>query len=105
MDIADWRKKIDELDGRLVELLNERARAAREIAGTPSPNAHLRAHPGRDEKYPEGRNCRGATRISRYGIGSEGLNATFSSGIAVFAKFTVNQKCRRRMELVLIAQN
>jgi len=31
MDIADWRKKIDELDGRLVELLNERARAAREI--------------------------------------------------------------------------
>jgi len=25
MDIADWRKKIDELDGRLVELLSERA--------------------------------------------------------------------------------
>ena len=31
MDIADWRKKIDELDRRLVELLNERARAAQEI--------------------------------------------------------------------------
>ena len=31
MDIADWRKKIDELDRRLVELLNERARAAVEI--------------------------------------------------------------------------
>ena len=31
MDIADWRKKIDELDGRLVELLSERARAAQEI--------------------------------------------------------------------------
>ena len=31
MDIADWRKKIDELDMRLVELLNERARAAQEI--------------------------------------------------------------------------
>ena len=31
MDIADWRKKIDELDGRLVELLSERARAAVEI--------------------------------------------------------------------------
>ena len=31
MDIADWRKKIDELDTRLVELLNERARAAQEI--------------------------------------------------------------------------
>jgi len=31
MDIADWRKKIDEIDLRLVELLNERARAAQEI--------------------------------------------------------------------------
>jgi chorismate mutase len=31
MDIADWRKKIDELDSRLVELLNERAQAACEI--------------------------------------------------------------------------
>jgi chorismate mutase len=31
MDIADWRKKIDELDCRLVELLNERAQAAHEI--------------------------------------------------------------------------
>src|SRR5215467_1423611 len=31
MDIADWRKQIDELDGRLVELLNQRARAAQEI--------------------------------------------------------------------------
>src|ERR1700694_1412912 len=28
MDIADWRKKIDELDRHLVELLSERARAA-----------------------------------------------------------------------------
>jgi chorismate mutase len=31
MDIGDWRKQIDALDGRLVELLNERAKAAREI--------------------------------------------------------------------------
>lgn len=31
MDIAEWRKKIDELDLRLVELLNQRARAAQEI--------------------------------------------------------------------------
>lgn len=31
MDIADWRKKIDELDGKLVELLSERARSAQEI--------------------------------------------------------------------------
>ena len=31
MDIAEWRKKIDELDRRMVELLNERANAAQEI--------------------------------------------------------------------------
>jgi len=31
MDIADWRKKIDELDRRLVELLSQRAQAAHEI--------------------------------------------------------------------------
>jgi len=31
MDIADWRKKIDDLDRRLVQLLNERAECAHEI--------------------------------------------------------------------------
>ncbi len=31
MEIADWRKRIDELDRKLVDLLNERATAAREI--------------------------------------------------------------------------
>ena len=29
--IGDWRKKIDELDRKLVELINERAKCAREI--------------------------------------------------------------------------
>ncbi len=29
--IADWRKKIDELDRQLVELINERAKCAQEI--------------------------------------------------------------------------
>jgi chorismate mutase len=31
MDIADWRRKIDEIDHRLVDLLNQRAQAAHEI--------------------------------------------------------------------------
>jgi chorismate mutase len=31
MDIAEWRKKIDELDRQLVHLLNARAQAAHEI--------------------------------------------------------------------------
>jgi chorismate mutase len=31
MDIADWRKKIDELDRKLVDLISERARAVIQI--------------------------------------------------------------------------
>jgi chorismate mutase len=31
MDISDWRKKIDEIDAKLVRMLNERAHAAQEI--------------------------------------------------------------------------
>ena len=31
MDIADWRKKIDEIDQKLVEILNQRAQVAQEI--------------------------------------------------------------------------
>jgi chorismate mutase len=31
MEIADWRKKIDEIDQKLVEMLNQRAQAAQEI--------------------------------------------------------------------------
>lgn len=31
MDISDWRKKIDELDRALVELLSQRAEAAHQI--------------------------------------------------------------------------
>jgi chorismate mutase len=31
MDIADWRRKIDELDEQIVQLINERAKAARAI--------------------------------------------------------------------------
>jgi chorismate mutase len=31
MDIAEWRRKIDELDRQLVQLINERAHCAEEI--------------------------------------------------------------------------
>ena len=31
MDIADWRRKIDEIDRKLVDLISERAGAAHEI--------------------------------------------------------------------------
>ena len=31
MDIADWRRKIDDVDEQIVQLINERAKAARAI--------------------------------------------------------------------------
>lgn len=31
MDISDWRKRIDELDTKLAELLNERSRCAAQV--------------------------------------------------------------------------
>ena len=31
MDLSDWRRRIDDLDKKLVELLNERSRCALEI--------------------------------------------------------------------------
>ena len=53
MDIADWRKKIDELDRRLVELLNERANAAKEI-GRLKRNTNLPIYePDREKKVFE----------------------------------------------------
>src|SRR5215469_163200 len=39
MDIDEWRRKIDELDRKLVELLSERARAAVEIGKLKSNTA------------------------------------------------------------------
>lgn len=60
MDIADWRKKIDELDLRLVELLNERARAAQEIGRLKRNTSMPVYEPDREKKIFE--NVRGANR-------------------------------------------
>lgn len=50
MDIAEWRKKIDELDRRMVVLLNERAQAAKEI-GKLKRNSDLPIYePDREKK-------------------------------------------------------
>jgi chorismate mutase-like protein len=48
MEIADWRKKIDELDRQLVELLSERARAAHEIGGLKREHAMPIYEPDRE---------------------------------------------------------
>lgn len=49
MDISDWRKKIDELDLELVELLNERATAARAI-GMLKRDTHMAIYEPEREK-------------------------------------------------------
>ncbi|MBI4459984.1 MAG: chorismate mutase [Acidobacteria bacterium] len=50
MEIADWRKKIDEIDRRLVELLNERARCVTEIGRIKNQNGLPIQEPNREEE-------------------------------------------------------
>lgn len=49
MDIADWRVKIDELDLKVVELINQRAAAAQEI-GKLKNNTNLPVYEPQREK-------------------------------------------------------
>lgn len=53
MDIADWRRKIDDLDRRLVELLNERAQAAHEIGKLKRNTSMPIYEPDREKKIFE----------------------------------------------------
>ena len=46
MDISDWRKRIDALDEKLVELLNERSRYAADVG-------HLKRRDGKPIYQPE----------------------------------------------------
>jgi chorismate mutase-like protein len=60
MDIADWRKQIDEIDGKLVDLLSQRAQAAHEIG-------KLKRHQGLPIYEPERERSvfDNATRLNR----------------------------------------
>ncbi|MDP9266946.1 MAG: chorismate mutase [Acidobacteriota bacterium] len=60
MDIAEWRKKIDELDRKMVELLNERAKAAQEIGRQKRSTAMPIYEPERESKIFE--NVKAANR-------------------------------------------
>lgn len=53
MDIAEWRKKIDELDRKMVELLNERAKAAQEIGRLKRSTAMPIYEPDREKRIFE----------------------------------------------------
>ena len=50
MDIADWRKKIDEIDRNLVALLNERSRCAVEIGKIKHLNGLPIREPNREKE-------------------------------------------------------
>ena len=53
MDIAEWRRKIDDIDRQLVELVNQRAAAAKEI-GRLKRNSDLPIYePEREKKIFE----------------------------------------------------
>ncbi|MBI3667125.1 MAG: chorismate mutase [Acidobacteria bacterium] len=50
MDLSDWRNKIDEMDRRILELLNERARCALALAPL-KKRAGIPIHePGREQE-------------------------------------------------------
>ncbi len=50
MDISDWRKKIDELDGEIVRLISERAQAAQAIGLIKQAAALPVYEPGRESQ-------------------------------------------------------
>ena len=53
MEIADWRKKIDELDEQITALLNQRAAAAVEIGKIKSQNTAPIYEPKREQQVYE----------------------------------------------------
>ena len=53
MDIADWRKKIDELDERIVQLISERAKAAEAIGELKRKQAKPVYEPSREQQVFE----------------------------------------------------
>jgi chorismate mutase len=72
MDIADWRKKIDEIDRNLVELLNERARCALEIGKIKHRNGLPIREQNREEEV-----LRQALEANRGPLGEEAIRRVF----------------------------
>ncbi len=50
MSVEDWRRKIDEIDRRLVELLNERSRCVVEIGRIKHASGYALYHPDREKQ-------------------------------------------------------
>ena len=54
MDIADWRRQIDEIDRKLVELLNERSRCVVEIGKIKHTTGEPLYQPERENQVLDG---------------------------------------------------
>ena len=58
MSVEDWRRKIDEIDRRLVELLNERSQCVIEIGKLKQVDGMALYQPDREREVLDGRRAR-----------------------------------------------
>ena len=72
MDVEDWRKKIDELDAKLVELLNERSRCAAEIGKLKRKDSEPIFSPRREREILER-----VQKLNRGPLGNEAVKRLF----------------------------
>lgn len=78
MDVSHWRKRIDELDRQLVELLNERAKAAQAIGRLKRNTAMPIYEPDRERTVFEN-----ITRSNNGPLRDEDLRVIYQGLIAV----------------------
>ena len=72
MSIDDWRKKIDELDAQLVELLNARSRCAAEIGKLKQKDGQPIYSPEREREILER-----VQQLNRGPLGNDALKRLF----------------------------
>ena len=72
MDVNDWRRRIDELDAMLVELLNERSRCAAEVGRLKRRGGQPVYQPEREQEILER-----VQRINKGPLGNEALKRLF----------------------------
>jgi len=72
MSVGDWRKKIDELDAKLVELLNERSRCAAEIGKLKRNDGEPIFSPRREQEILER-----VQKLNRGPLGNEAVRRLF----------------------------
>ena len=70
--MSDWRKKIDELDAKLVELLNERSRCAAEIGKLKRKDSEPIFSPRREREILER-----VQKLNRGPLGNEAVRRLF----------------------------